>query len=721
MKKLLTNKNFIQKAFISIIVVLLLSFAVPIKSHADAGGMLLDPLVDLIGTLFDVVTAGLQKFLVNGEFGEGEDGGIRNAFMVSKDSIPDELKASSSDVVNEENKIDASELDSDYYIPNMKYTPDKIFANKIPALDINFINPKDDWEDGGNNYSIAYQLHNTIASWYVSLRNLTIVGLLLVLLYIGIRIIISSTASDKSKYKQMLVDWVVALCLAFTLHYVMTFTVTIVSEISNSISSATDASGNGIVVQVSDGTTFKTDLMGLIRFKMQYNTVGPKLLHLILYIAMVCYTCIFTFKYLKRVLIIAFLTLISPLVALTYPIDKIRDGKAQAFDLWFKEYIFNAIEQPFHLIIYTIFVSTSVDLVSVNPLIAIVALAFIIPAEKILRKFFGFNKAETSGALGTFASAVGGTAAYNMLARAMSGKGGKGGRNASNGQKNNNSIRNNNRIKDPDAPSGVDGFTGLPLNGANRDQSNQENTQDNPEQSNSNGEENTPEQLNAQQRMVDAYDENNFGADDYDSAEREAMAREAYQPSETSDLSRDEFLEQMKNSGYTDEEAEQLAREQYDGEQQPNAQPRMVDAYDEDNFGTDNYDPAEREALAREAYQPSATSGLSRNEFLEQMRNSGFTDEEAEQLATEQYGAVQPQIPIHQMHEQMEQAREANNNSANDVLENNDSANIASENNGSAINASENNNSANASEQNAEPEVGRFKAGRLRSKKCNKK
>ncbi len=260
---------------------------------------------------------------------------------------------------------------------------------------------------------------------------------------------------------------------------------------------------------------------------------------------MVCYTCLFTFKYLKRVLIIAFLTLISPLVALTYPIDKIRDGKAQAFDLWFKEYIFNALEQPFHLIIYTIFVTSSIDLVSINPLIAIITLAFIGPAEKILRKFFGFDKAGTSGALGSFAGAAGGSAAYHMLNKAMRGKGGKSG---SGGSGKNNNIRDKDQLKDPNAPSGVDGFTDPPLSSGSNNSSNS-------------NESNASEET-AQQRMVDAYDENNFGTNDYDPAEREAMAREAYQP-ESPNLSREEFAEQMRMVGYTDEEAEQLTREQY--------------------------------------------------------------------------------------------------------------------------------------------------------------
>ena len=95
----------------------------------------------------------------------------------------------------------------------------------------------------------------------------------------------------------------------------------------------------------------------------------------------------------------AFLTIIAPLVALTYPIDKMNDGKAQAFDMWFKEYIFNLLIQPLHLLLYTVLVSSALELASENVLYSIVAIAFLIPAEKLMRKFFGFEKAQTPGLL----------------------------------------------------------------------------------------------------------------------------------------------------------------------------------------------------------------------------------------------------------------------------------------------------------------------------------
>ena len=43
-----------------------------------------------------------------------------------------------------------------------------------------------------------------------------------------------------------------------------------------------------------------------------------------MYLIIVGYTVTFTIMYFKRFLYIAFLTMIAPLVALTYPIDKAR-------------------------------------------------------------------------------------------------------------------------------------------------------------------------------------------------------------------------------------------------------------------------------------------------------------------------------------------------------------------------------------------------------------
>lgn len=430
MKKI-TKKSILQKITISILsIMLLFNFIVPTYSQADFGGVLLSPVVDLLCSIGDAVV-NLLQLCMTGETGSKDVNFSMSAFLVEDDEFwanadgkYDKYIGAGGETTENINVEEDFEkgwfgISDKYHIPIATYSPEQIFAGKVAGLDINFINPnKYTNSDGEKVESSAAKLQPTIASWYVAIRNLAVVGLLSILVYVGIRIIISSTASDKAKYKQMLVDWLIALCILFFMHYLMSFIITMTESVCAAI--AGDGSSN-ITVNVTDENgshTFNTNLLGLARFKTQYKDFGPKMAYLIMYLALVIYTVVFTWFYLKRLLMMAFLTLIAPAVALTYPIDKMNDGKAQAFDAWLKEYAFNALIQPFHLIIYYVFVTSAMDLASTNIIYMIAALAFIMPAEKILRKFFGFDKA---GA-GTLGALAGGLTAGSLISKLGKGK-----------------------------------------------------------------------------------------------------------------------------------------------------------------------------------------------------------------------------------------------------------------------------------------------------------
>lgn len=465
--KIFTKKGILQKTILVILTVLCINFIVPTYSHADFGGALLSPVVDLFCSLGDVVINLLQRCMT-GEWGSSDLDFSFNTFMVEDDEFPPEGYVQPEGTSNttitmniDKGQKDEFErgwlgLSNKYHIPVATYSPEQIFSGNVAGLDINFINPNT--AKFGENSSAA-KLQVVIAQWYVALRNLAIVGLLSVLVYVGIRIIISSSSNDKAKYKQMLMDWLIALCLLFFLHYIMSFIVTMTESIVEAIG------GNGqntitVNVQTAANTpqTFKTNLLGLARFKTQYADIGRKVTFLIFYIGLVAYTVYFTYVYLKRMLMIAFLTIIAPLVALTYPLDKISDGKAQAFNMWLKEYMFNAILQPFHLVIYMVIVGSAMDLAQNNIVYSLAALAFIIPAEKILRNMFGFNKA---GA-GTM-SALTGFTAGSMASKFI--KGGK----SSSAVKGGNSVDASNENKKPryEKTHGTDGLEKFPINKQN--------------------------------------------------------------------------------------------------------------------------------------------------------------------------------------------------------------------------------------------------------------
>ena len=445
--KIFTNNRKNQKFIIVLIMIVILNFSIPNYSQAwgfgDIAGDLLKELIQLIASLGDIVMGGLNHFML------GTDKTLTSSMLDQEDSNftnPDSwLYYDGSD--KNEVKIDSKDLDaflfSDWKIPNFLYCPENIFSNKIALLDVNFINPNTykavENSSGASKLAQSaagskFKIRDTIASWYKAFRNIAIVGLMTVLVYLGIRIVLSSTAADKAKYKESIQDWLVALCLVFIIHFIMSGILMITSKFTEML----DATANTkIHVNVVNGGTngdlkFTTNLVGYVRFKAQNSDAGDCATYTIMYLALVLYTVMFTFTYFKRFLYMAFFTMIAPLVALTYPIDKVKDGKAQAFDMWFKEYTMNAIIQPVHLILYSVFVGSAIDLATRNPLYAVVALAFLTSAEKFVKKMFGLDKASTPAGL---AAMAGGALAMkgvgNVVGKlAGSGKGGSGGRSA---------------------------------------------------------------------------------------------------------------------------------------------------------------------------------------------------------------------------------------------------------------------------------------------------
>lgn len=280
--------------------------------------------------------------------------------------------------------------------------------------------------------STAKTLRPVVSTWYKSLRAIALVGLLSVLVYIGIRILISSTGQEKAKYKKMVIDWVTAICILFVLQYIMVFTLT-----------ATEKIIDVLKVNVIDEQTGRDNLISDLRDEISGNTTEKNNVEIInftdfqiftktiMYLALVIETCVFTVFYLKRLLYMAFFTMIAPLVALTYPIDKIKDGQAQAFSTLIREYIFNALIQPVHLLLYYILVFSAGNLVDQNPLYAVVAIGFMIPAEKFFRKMFGFEKASSVSQVG---AAAGGALIMNAINKMRQGGTGGGSKAIGKGQ-----------------------------------------------------------------------------------------------------------------------------------------------------------------------------------------------------------------------------------------------------------------------------------------------
>lgn len=461
------QKGFIRKLIISIVCVILLNFCFAPNVQAKYGGEMTVLMREFATAIGDVAASVVQL-------------GVTGKFISAVDR-----------------KGTGSPDGSDYWIKESKFqypilqvSPELIFAGEIELLDVNFITPVNSrsYELELKNDSGLVKLRSIVASWYVTLRTIAIVGLLSVLIYIGIRIIISSTSGEKAKYKQRLLDWIIAFCLLFFMHYIMAATITVVEKVNDMLGDSTgifdginipseygkvkftettikttdknllpndvintlptigDVTSDSILgtkvkvyhmgqwqelakginlgwVNVTDNINgdiytkefeiIENGSMGIVDrkvLKITFDTVqghvtngiitgdtnvfdctemqsyitdmkqstgsvngvfevessktttnglriedggdGSKILYfinyarlflnvkdddqyipmsiayLIIYIALVTFTAVFAIRYIKRVIYIAFLTMIAPLVALTYPLDKLKDRKS---------------------------------------------------------------------------------------------------------------------------------------------------------------------------------------------------------------------------------------------------------------------------------------------------------------------------------------------------------------------------------------------------------
>lgn len=540
--KFYTEKTITNKIIIALVIVTLLNFICPNISSASIGGILFEPIKDILLVIADGVMSIVQAMIYGTNLSvsfltikhkdawkptaDGIITGIVTAVTLIVIVVATGglalgaiigIAATSAFAGYVVTQVNANAIPPTFKLPIFLLTPEAMFANEVPLLDVNFFSETRDGlitDADGNKYietitqtgqkikmkSTALELRPTISKWYFALRNLAIVALLSILVYIGIRILISSSADDKAKYKQRMVDWLVAMCLLFFMHYIMAFAVKMTEEIIKAVNSVNDPyyitfgdsdsklkdykyeAGSGDsegknIFNVSDGlgktlhdNNIITDYNGKYIFMWPTNLTGKARIELqleptddlteddiemrqfgytVIYLALVMYTILFLFRYLKRVMMLAFLTIIAPLMAMTYPLDKLQDGSAQGFNTWLKEYMFNLLIQPVHLILYTVLIGASMDLIADNIVFALAALGFILQAEKILRKFFGFEKASTVAG----GSALGGALAMqgiNQMSKLL-GKGGKGGKGGkSGGGENGNNGETNPKLRTAD-------------------------------------------------------------------------------------------------------------------------------------------------------------------------------------------------------------------------------------------------------------------------------
>ena len=443
MSKILTKSNM-KKLIIAIVIVLLFNAIFPVYSHAIEldGGILIDPITYLLNAILDSFVYLIQWSLTGVTIPVASERVKPGVLEVWRTDGNDEIAW-----------------------PTIVVTPEEIFGNRLPALNANFFKSiptiteqKDgDWfskidrsptadDEGAVFINDIYEsslttLRKTISKWYVSFRNLAAAALLSVLIYIAIRMIISSVAEDKAKYKSMIMSWLTAIAIVFFLHFAMSFIMWFsdsLVKIIQGVGMGTESYnikiedteqtfkltkdfkvGNMIAEEYTGANEAKiNNLMEVVRVYMNAENLLIAMAYGVIYIAMIIFTLKFAWKYLLRFINLAFLTILAPLIAITYPMDKLKDGNAQAFSFWIKEYTMNAMLPVIHMLIYVALIGSAIELAQVNFLYTIAVFFFMDKAEDLIKNMFGLSGGATDNN-GSFAGGALAASAANKAKGAL--------------------------------------------------------------------------------------------------------------------------------------------------------------------------------------------------------------------------------------------------------------------------------------------------------------
>ena len=247
---------------------------------------------------------------------------------------------------------------------------------------------------------VIVQIKKVVATWYYVMRFLSAAAMLIVFLGVGIKMGLSTIASEKAVYKRMLVDWVVGAIIVFSIHYLMIFVVHLNNVLVTTVKDSAKELNKVSMMQLAEKSDevieytneeLEIDIYEAVRTRAYDAKLVNGMIGMVMYMTLVYFAIRYTIVYLKRLLTLIVLTLMAPAVGVAYALQKVFSGKSSSLTTWMTEYIMNVLIQVIHAIIYSVFISTALimSLQSVSGMIlALILMNYALKAEKTFRTIF---------------------------------------------------------------------------------------------------------------------------------------------------------------------------------------------------------------------------------------------------------------------------------------------------------------------------------------------
>lgn len=373
-----------------------------------AGDWLFDKIIGFFDYILGIITYSIRmQFL-----------GWTNMVEVLVNNFIDEISGANIEIQSNENEDNQNESDSadleqsdgndttieppeggydkTLYEPTPQEKWDRIniedlIYNHIPILDVNFFSFDKAAGEEIKEDSIIYTIRSNVAKWYFVIRNISIVLLVFVLIYLGIRVAIETAAQKRGRYKSMIAAWVTSFIIIFAIHLFMIFVININEKFVEIFENVNiKAVENLGATEEGSATIYNT-----IRTKAYSMKLSEGIPATIMYMVLVYYLIRFLYIYFKRYFIINILALMGPVMGIKYALDKIKSGKSSSsLPNWMFDFFINVFLQSIHAILYTVFMimafKAALDSIP-GFVLALIMLNFLLKAEKMFIDIFRFE------------------------------------------------------------------------------------------------------------------------------------------------------------------------------------------------------------------------------------------------------------------------------------------------------------------------------------------
>lgn len=321
---------------------------------------------------------------------------------VDEDSHSSENNNSNSSTSTEENKkslqdiIDENEKNRLLKDAKKLITIDSILFNEEPLVDVNFFDDSEAVKEikEKNPKAFIIQLRNGVRTWYYIIRNIAIMVMVIILMYVAIRMLLNiytSSAEDKARYKEMMIAWIKALSTLVVMHIIIYTVIAFNTDIINTIKD---------VAHIDDPRLQNLNVILLERaLDIRLSISFPAT---VLYVLVTYLTVQYFFLYLKRFILVLILIISGPFIMLKTAYESTGKSVSKAYSKWLYDLIINVMEQSLHALFYALFVKNLFEGAMTN-LIGFLIFWFVLKSmlkiTTIVLKLFKFNS--KAGAIGS--------------------------------------------------------------------------------------------------------------------------------------------------------------------------------------------------------------------------------------------------------------------------------------------------------------------------------